>query len=282
MPRKGRDLEKFVRSIESILKSNPNAKLQSPGLVLDNATNKNREFDVLITIVEGPRSNITGIECRDRKSRIDVSHVEAFVTKCRDCLINKGVMVSSLGFTKGAVAKGFRHNVQCLTLREAKKIDWIEASEFGVVKRKLIGTHLSVPEGVEPLENIQVCDKDGNVASPEAFTAYARQILNQVAFGDEMVGEHAKRVKLSSVKNGVYALTSDGKIHEMDPVFLTLKYMVEKSMKELALHTYTDASTGSDVSRMGSVILDEINGLKPRLMFIEEADGSKSVSLAFE
>ena len=70
MPRKGRDLEKLVRSIESVLKTYPNAKVGSPGFVVDSATGQKREFDVLISYVEGPRTNITAIECRDRKSRV--------------------------------------------------------------------------------------------------------------------------------------------------------------------------------------------------------------------
>ena len=78
--------------------------------------------------------------------------------KCGDCAINAQVMVSSLGFSKGALKKGQRHNVQCLTLKEAKSIDWIEASEIKVIKRKLLHMHLDLPVGV-PLEGLQICDK---------------------------------------------------------------------------------------------------------------------------
>lgn len=282
MPRKGRDLEKLVRSIESVLKTNPNAKVQSPGFVIDSATGKNREFDVLITYVEGPRTNVTAIECRDRKSRVDSGHVEAFVRKCGDCAINAQVMVSSLGFSKGALKKGQRHNVQCLTLKEAKSIDWIEAKEFTVIKRNLIAMRLDVPEEIGSVENLQVCDKNGNVASPVIFTNYARQLLDQVSSGNEGPGEHIARVRLTSQKHNIYALTADGNVHEMNPLFLVLTYTVDKKMVPLTLHTYTDAASGNDVSKMASFVFDQTDKLKARLMLVEEADGSKSVSLAFE
>ena len=68
----------------------------------------------------------------------------------------------------------------------------------------------------------------------------------------------------------------------MDPLNLTLKYTVDMQMIPITLHNYTDATSGAGVSNMGSFVFDHTGDLKAKIMFVQEADGSKSVSLAFE
>ncbi len=107
MARRGRDLEKLVALIEKAIADNPEtAVVESPKMLPDkSAGGISREFDVVITVSQGPRNLMVGIECKDWKKPVDLPKVDGFINKTRDCGIDRAVMVSSRGFSGPALAK---------------------------------------------------------------------------------------------------------------------------------------------------------------------------------
>lgn len=70
-----------------------------------------RQFDVAIFFQRGPFKYSTLIEVKNRKNRIQVSDVEAFVTKAKDHQANKIAFFSSAGFQSGSEEVARRHGV---------------------------------------------------------------------------------------------------------------------------------------------------------------------------
>ena len=84
-----------------------------------NDTINGRQFDVTLRFKKGLHDYLTVIECKHVGSKVPVEKVDAFVTKARDVLANKAVMVSSAGFQSGAVDAAKRHGIKLLTIDEA-------------------------------------------------------------------------------------------------------------------------------------------------------------------
>ena len=62
-----------------------------------------RQFDVTIRFTHGLHDYLTVIECKKESRRVEVSDVEAFVTKAHDAGASKAVIVSSAGFQQGCI-----------------------------------------------------------------------------------------------------------------------------------------------------------------------------------
>lgn len=83
-----------------------------------NDTINGRQFDVTLRFKKGLHDYLTVIECKHVGSKVPVEKVDAFVTKARDVLANKAVMVSTTGFQSGAVDAAKRHGIKLLTIDE--------------------------------------------------------------------------------------------------------------------------------------------------------------------
>lgn len=88
------------------------------GKVTWNDKISSREFDITIRFIYGFYQYLTVIECKNYKSRVPVSEVEAFITKARDVNANKAVMVSSHGYQEGSKSVAERHGIELLILSE--------------------------------------------------------------------------------------------------------------------------------------------------------------------
>lgn len=75
-----------------------------------------RQFDVTIRNHFADYDYLSLVEVKDYD--IEVSDVDAFVTKMRDTNANKGVMVSSVGAQAGAKKVAKRHGIDLFTLKE--------------------------------------------------------------------------------------------------------------------------------------------------------------------
>ena len=113
MSKTGKSLEQLVKAIQITLKDCPNTSIESNVKMNDNS-GVTREIDVLVTTsVQSNSINYKiAFECKEYKSKVTVSIVEAFISKCMDIPeINKGIMVSSNGFTDGAIKKAKKHGI---------------------------------------------------------------------------------------------------------------------------------------------------------------------------
>jgi len=119
--RQGRFLEIVAAGITRALEGRDGVRVESPGRLPDRDTGRLREFDVLVH----ERDVVLPIECRDRRRREDVRHVEAFAQACASVGIKPGVLLSSSGFTRGALVKAAALGVQCRRLERIGRLDWV-------------------------------------------------------------------------------------------------------------------------------------------------------------
>ena len=118
---RGKDLEKLVRIIEEVYKTNNETVIHS-NYKIENTDGNKRELDIFI------ESNINGynvkiaIECKEYKSKVSASVVEAFHSKClRIPEINKKIIVSKKGFQREAFAAAKNFGIELYNLEEVEK-----------------------------------------------------------------------------------------------------------------------------------------------------------------
>lgn len=109
-----------------------------------------RQIDVLITTRTAGLNLKTAIECKDHKSKISIGTVDAFHSKLMDINANKGIIVSSNGFSSKAIAKAKRLGISLYTAHEALSDKWKIEIEIPVLVHEIIpwdiGGNFIVPE----------------------------------------------------------------------------------------------------------------------------------------
>ena len=112
----GKALEQLVAAIQEYLGDNPDTHIERNAKLTDNA-GLQREIDVFVqTKVQGGKIGIA-FECKDYKSIVQVSVVEAFQSKCNDIpQIHKKIIVASNGFSSGAQSKANLYGIELYQL----------------------------------------------------------------------------------------------------------------------------------------------------------------------
>jgi hypothetical protein len=126
MPARTNEFQDLVSLIESTLAPR-GAKVKSSAEVAVFGLTTTREVDVLIQGPYGPYTMKVAVEAKDESRKIDIGTFDALLAKYRgECrvLVDKFVIVSRSGFTKGVVEKAAKVDVELLTLNEAKTKDW--------------------------------------------------------------------------------------------------------------------------------------------------------------
>jgi len=121
----GRAFEKLIAYLERHLAASDNVLVESPKRILDKTTGRLREHDMVLTVTSGHHKIIVAVECRDRSLPVGVLQIEGFAKKCSETLIDKGVIVSSRGFTSTAVLKSKALGISCLSLEEVETLPWM-------------------------------------------------------------------------------------------------------------------------------------------------------------
>jgi predicted helicase len=106
--KKAFEIQKSISSSSADVKSNDSI------LGVDSKTN--RQIDISIRTNVGSYSILIIVECKDYKTPLDVTAVEAFVSVTRDVRANKGVMISAKGFTDAAKTLAEHHDIDLLRL----------------------------------------------------------------------------------------------------------------------------------------------------------------------
>ena len=126
MPARTNDFQELVSLIERTLaphgaKVTDSAEVEVFGLA------QTREVDVLIEGPYGPYTMKLAVEAKDEGRPLAMEAFDALCQKYRgECrvLVDKFIIVSRNGFTKGVAEKASRLDVELLTLDEAKEKDW--------------------------------------------------------------------------------------------------------------------------------------------------------------
>jgi hypothetical protein len=137
MPRKGRDFEKLVARIETIL-SGTEFKIRSPDRILDIHTGKEREIDISLRMKAGTHEILIIFECRARKKKEDVRWIEELSSKKASVQAAKAVAVSSSGFSQEAQQKAKMLNIELRLIEKLNLEDiqaWCSASGMTFFKK---------------------------------------------------------------------------------------------------------------------------------------------------
>lgn len=168
MPRKGRDLEKLIATLENLL-GDTNIEVKSPDYIVGVISGSRREVDVSLRAKVGSSDVLIILETRDRTEIDDVRWIEQLATKREDVLASKVVAVSSAGFTEGAKNIAQRLGIELRAINELTLdaiAEWFRVSEFRVFERKGILLNAEVRVDAEFFEALGNKVKDINVNSP--------------------------------------------------------------------------------------------------------------------
>ncbi len=120
---KWRRFEKIIHNMHKQLA--PQGAVVTPNdKVIGRESNTERQLDVTI------RANVAGygifivIECRDESRPIDVNGIGEFATKLQDVMANKGIMISTSGFTSSAVTMAKARGIATRTYIDTENADW--------------------------------------------------------------------------------------------------------------------------------------------------------------
>ncbi len=138
-----RNYEEIVRSIYEKLGSRSGVKILCSGqdCKVTGRSGVEHQVDVLTEHSDGLHSYRTAIECKfwdRRRPKDDVMKLRAIL---EDAGLQKGVIVSKLGFTPDAIATARYAHIELVELREPTPDDW-----KGRIKDIAFNIHMTVPE----------------------------------------------------------------------------------------------------------------------------------------
>lgn len=161
----GKALEQLVGIIQEHLKENPDVNVIRNAKLVNRSGNK-REIDVL---VQGKLNNediVIAFECKEYTRKITEQTIDAFATKIRELpQINKGIIVTTTGYTKGAQKEAKSHNIG-LYLIDNLPLDEIIPSHNFYSARVLVNPILNA------LELHTILDVTNVIFAPDAKFKY--------------------------------------------------------------------------------------------------------------
>ena len=122
MARRGDDFHRLVEHLERVVSASPDLQIEAPKYFIDKSNGQRKEHDIVLTYHQPMRTVVIAIECRDPITKVDSPQVEAFHGKCNHNGIDKGVIVSSRGFTEPAIKKAAAYGIDCMTLESIEKM----------------------------------------------------------------------------------------------------------------------------------------------------------------
>ena len=174
--KKGKQFELAVHSFVS--KLDPNAKVIFDHKATDKDTGKERQIDVWVeTLIANHFPINILISCKDYKtSKVNVTHIGAFINEVRSTGASTGILYSKSGFTKSAIKKAAANGLSCCRLydndppdlpdllvfqhfasRPVRQFQYIESININEVKSWGQLYDLELPEGKTVYEVLESC-----------------------------------------------------------------------------------------------------------------------------
>lgn len=229
--RRGRALEQLVEALYRVEAAGQGAglvitKIESPGHVPDKETGSNREFDVLASGSLGKMPFQLAIECKDWGKPVDAPVVEAFIAKCSGTNVPLRMIVSSSGFGVPALKKAAAHGIQCRTVEEVGKPDWLATNEFTHTERRMTSVSLYCQVVKEVPRNTwtAVLEGTGREVTAETQQQLGLHALGQVSPVDLEDGQQSVKIGLTDL--GWSVLLRDGSQVPIGMVVVTVEFEV--------------------------------------------------------
>lgn len=257
MARKGDDFNNVIAAIERMLVGRNGATFESNAYIDDKSTGGKREFDVLIRHDLGHHKFITAIECKDWGKKVDVPVIEAFITKCNDCGINKRVIVCSKGFAKKALTKARNYGISCLTLAEVNNFSWCTAT-VTQVEYRLLKYHIQINCGVSINTERAVIFHKGALGIIEVVGKYMEDLVIgtfnsiQPRPSSDAV---SLRIIIKNTKDFIIK-TVAGLEYNPEEVYFDISYQSIVSEKPIKQYSYVNAQDDASIASVASVAID--------------------------
>lgn len=139
---KWRRFEKLAYEIQKELA--PNAEVKFDDKILGVDSGVSRQIDISIRQNIGQMPMLVVMDCKDFKDTVDVKEMEAFAGAVRDVRADKGVMISSNGFTPAAINIARDHRIDTCRLIDTESIDWKAYVTVPVFLRRTLVSSVSL------------------------------------------------------------------------------------------------------------------------------------------
>lgn len=292
----GRALERLVATIEKALQPHQNVQINSPAKLKDLDTGELREFDVLVAIDNAPHQLLVGIECRDRSRKTTVNEIEGFWAKCQRTGINRPVIVSTKGFTKGALRKAAGLSVGCSTVRDVGEFDWLKMTYFNILTHILrnVTFQIKVTDGTLPkadLGDVEIRDDKGNVVPSGLLIRMANDAL--MAADPRKMIEAEGQISVKFEMHGFKVVdTASGAEYTVEYIGALIGYDLDHSKVPIRLVRYeqTDDLEASEAAIaevrtdnvQGQFVLTQRDGEGPVVAFVGKGHARSKITLVTE
>lgn len=138
-----KNYEEVVKSIYETLGKNSGVTIECFGNTckVRGKSEVEHQIDVLTKYSDGVHSYRTAIECKYWNQKIDKDTIMKLSEIVEDAGLNKGVVVSKLGFTEDAIKTAKTRNIGLVELREPTEQDW-----EGRIKTIVVNINMLLPE----------------------------------------------------------------------------------------------------------------------------------------
>lgn len=277
--RRGRDLEQLAELLYRIETASDGTKvafdkIECPGYVEDNDTGGRREFDVLATGNLGGMPFSLAIECKDWNKAVDTPVVEAFIAKCTGTSIPLRMIVSSSGFTAPALKKAEVNGVQCRSLAEVEKPDWLAMDNMKYIHRRVQGFHIfcRTANDVAVEDRKRVLDDEGLELTADRQSTLTHSAFREASSMFDAAGHHEIVVKYETP--GWSVEKTDGSHEPILDMSVTVKFEVVEQVVSVQSFQEQVHGKGEPLVR---AVADFVLG---QLVISEREDGSKGVAFA--
>ena len=259
------------RDTRKAAKSQKNISIDSPKYLTDQTTGTKREHDVFLTIKHAHHVTTISIECKDRKKLVGAPDVDEFSAKCLHTNVNKGVFVSTSGFSKPALVKANRLGIDCLTLDEVAKLDWLtEAASIVVHGNNLKTARLSYVVAEEPnfrLNDYELYSPDHQLVTDDIIKLNLKEYLHQLPFGD--ANELQERALTFRTKGYYLKNQANNEKICVQALNIDITYVYEFTETLFTQKAYTDRTNETNIAEIALADV-ELDGNKQQMTIIDD------------
>jgi hypothetical protein len=258
--------------IERAFVGDPNTTVEGPGWLPVLSTGDQREFDVLITRRQDHHTTRTAIECKDWNTAVDVQEVESFITKYRRCGVHRAIMVSRLGFSKGAREAAAESSIDCMTLAPAGPDDLRVAVDLRHRKVHFRGVYYSIRNAANVVEPYEPFAASGQPITKQDLADLATQNAPDPDEVELTNGTQNYRVEFPSA-GGIYLIDAMGNRYDPTKIILDMSCTFDAEPVSIESYVYE----GGDKRYVISITRDMDAGqVKGRMIMIDDEAGMRA------
>ena len=177
--KKWKIVEGVVEAIELALNRSPGSRVVRNAAVPVRNGSATRQVDVVVEIPAGNRTIRVGIEVKNHKQKLNITHLEQLSCKLRKLELDRQCVVSTSGFTGPAIEEALRVGLELHVLEQNADIQWWLFSTCPVFQNavEILAHEIDIQVGEEerrlgnqaPIERITIHQPNGACATLKAL-----------------------------------------------------------------------------------------------------------------